>query len=195
MSSLVTSAAPVDNEDNNNNMENNLVSTSRRKNFTYKNKEPSKKLSKNMLESLYQQNDEESKNMGDFVPVQKPAQKPVQSSLHNVNPKDESIRTNWEPNDQPITSQNAYATLDSTVGTDYYRQYINNYNNRYQSSTPLGNQNSELLKKLDNILYLLEEQREQQTHLITEELILYIFLGIFVIYVLDSFVKAGKYVR
>ena len=195
MSSLVTSAAPVNNEDNNNNMENNLASTTRRKNFTYKNKESSKKLSKNMLESLYQQNDEESKNMGNFIPVEKSIQQPVQSSLQDVNPKNESIRTNWEPNDPPISSQNAYATLDSTVGADYYRQYVNNYNNRYQSSNPLGNQNSELLKKLDNILYLLEEQRELETHLITEELILYIFLGIFVIYVLDSFVRAGKYVR
>lgn len=192
MSSLVTSAAPVNNEDdNNNNMENSSVSTSRRKNLTYKNKESSKKLSKNMLEELYQQNDDDSKNLGNFNPVQKP----VQNSLHNVNPQNESIRANWEPNDPPITSQNVYATLDSTANSDYYRQYANNYNNSYQSSTPLGNQNTELLKKLDNILYLLEEQREQQTHLITEELILYIFLGIFVIYVLDSFVRAGKYVR
>ncbi len=30
---------------------------------------------------------------------------------------------------------------------------------------------------------------------ITEELILYIFLGVFIIYILDSFVRAGKYVR
>ena len=54
---------------------------------------------------------------------------------------------------------------------------------------------NELLKKLDNILFLLEEQRESEKHLITEELILYVFLGVFIIYVLDCFVKAGKYVR
>ena len=41
----------------------------------------------------------------------------------------------------------------------------------------------------------MEEQRESEKHLITEELILYVFLGIFIIYVLDSFVRVGKYTR
>ena len=63
MSSLVMCAAPVNNEENNN-MENNQPSTSRRKNLTYKNKEAAKKLSKNMLENLYQDTDDnESKNL------------------------------------------------------------------------------------------------------------------------------------
>ena len=190
MSSLVTSAAPVNNEETNN-MESNQNSTTRRKNLTYKNKDSAKKMSKNMLEELYQQPDDEPKNMGDF----NPSQVPVQRSLHNASPQTESIKPSWGPDDPPISSQNAYANLDSTAAADYYRQYNNNYNNRFQTSTPLVNHNSELLKKLDNILYLLEEQKEEQTHLITEELILYIFLGIFVIYVLDSFVRAGKYVR
>ena len=66
---------------------------------------------------------------------------------------------------------------------------VNNYNNNITVS------NEELLKKLDNILFLLEEQRETRTNYITEELILYIFLGIFVIYLVDSFVKVGKYIR
>ena len=53
-----------------------------------------------------------------------------------------------------------------------------------------------MLKKIDNILFLLEDQNEQNFNYITEELILYIFLGIFIIYVLDSFVKiGGKYTR
>ena len=44
MSSLVTSAAPVNNEETNN-IESNQISTTRRKNLTYKNKESAKKLS------------------------------------------------------------------------------------------------------------------------------------------------------
>ena len=55
--------------------------------------------------------------------------------------------------------------------------------------------NEELLKKIDNILFLLEEHRETRTNYVTEELILYVFLGIFVIYLVDSFVKVGKYIR
>jgi len=194
MSSLVTSAAPVNNEENNNITENSQLSTSRRKNQTYKNKESQKKLSKNMLEELYQDNDDKSENLGDFNPVQQsaqpPRQQPVQTSMQNT-----SSPTNWTQDDSPIDSQTAYNTLDSTIGADYYKQYNQNYNNIYHPSAQSNNPSMELLKKLDNILHLLEEQREEQTHLITEELILYIFLGVFVIYVLDSFVRAGKYVR
>jgi hypothetical protein len=55
--------------------------------------------------------------------------------------------------------------------------------------------NHDLLNKLNYIVYLLEEQYSEKTKYITEELILYLFLGIFIIFVLDSFAKASKYVR
>lgn len=42
------------------------------------------------------------------------------------------------------------------------------------------------------MINLLEEQKDEKTHTITEELILYCFLGIFVIFLIDSFVKIGK---
>jgi hypothetical protein len=45
------------------------------------------------------------------------------------------------------------------------------------------------------MLYLLQEQQEVRTSSVTEEVILYSFLGVFVIFVLDSFARAGKYVR
>lgn len=189
MSSLVTSAAPINYEENNNN-EKPIV---HKKNNTYKNKESIKKIDKNMLEQLYQPNnfdtlDDSLDNMGDFIPVQKPMQ----------NPNNKQKITHTPPlqyTDNLVTS-NTYDTLENTQEIDMYKQYIDNYNNYTTSmSENNNNPNSELLKKLDNILYLLEEDRQQQNHLITEELILYVFLGVFVIYVLDSFVRIGKYVR
>lgn len=54
---------------------------------------------------------------------------------------------------------------------------------------------SELLEKLNYMIYLLEEQRDEKTGQVTEELILYVFLGIFTLFVLDTFVKNGKYSR
>jgi len=42
---------------------------------------------------------------------------------------------------------------------------------------------------------MFEEQKEIRTNQKNEEVILYCFLGIFVIYVLDSFVYIGKYKR
>ena len=56
-------------------------------------------------------------------------------------------------------------------------------------------QNSDLLEKLNYMIYLLEEQRDEKTGQVTEELILYVFLGIFTLFVLDTFVKNGKYSR
>ena len=56
-------------------------------------------------------------------------------------------------------------------------------------------QDSALLEKLNYMIYLLEEQRDEKTGQITEELILYVFLGVFTLFVLDSFVKHGKYTR
>ena len=192
MSSLVTTAAPIDYEENNNKNE---KATTSKKNHTYKNKE-STKIDKNMLEQLYNSDkpdilnnsDQSLDNMGDFVPVQKQMQ----------NMKVEQQTTHTPPiqyNDNPI-DHNTYNSLQNTQGMDMYKQYMNNYNT-YMSPRPenSNNPNYELLKKLDNILYLLEEQKDEQNHLITEELILYVFLGVFVIYVLDSFVRVGKYVR
>jgi hypothetical protein len=54
---------------------------------------------------------------------------------------------------------------------------------------------SDLMEKLNYMIYLLEEQRDEKTGQITEELILYVFLGVFTLFVLDSFVKHGKYTR
>ena len=56
-------------------------------------------------------------------------------------------------------------------------------------------ENKALLSKLNYMIHLLEEQQNEKTNNLTEELILYIFLGIFVIFVVDSFTKVGKYTR
>jgi hypothetical protein len=56
-------------------------------------------------------------------------------------------------------------------------------------------ENKALMKKLNYMIHLLEEQQNEKTNNLTEELILYIFLGIFVIFVVDSFTKVGKYTR
>lgn len=53
----------------------------------------------------------------------------------------------------------------------------------------------ELLNKLNYMIHILEEQQDQKTGHVTEEVVLYSFLGIFIIFVIDSFARAGKYVR
>lgn len=53
----------------------------------------------------------------------------------------------------------------------------------------------ELLNKLNYMIHMLEEQQDQRTNSVVEELILYCFLGVFIIFVIDSFAKVGKYTR
>ena len=52
-----------------------------------------------------------------------------------------------------------------------------------------------LMKKLNYMITLLEQQQDEKTGHVTEEVILYSFLGIFIIFIVDSFARVGKYVR
>ena len=61
--------------------------------------------------------------------------------------------------------------------------------------TPHKPTNNEMLIKLNNILEMFEDQKEIKTGQKNEEIILYCFLGVFVIYIMDSFVSIGKYSR
>jgi hypothetical protein len=74
------------------------------------------------------------------------------------------------------------------------KPYYNNYNNNY---IPINNNNNQdiLLQKLNYMITLLEDQQDERTNNVTEEVVLYSFLGIFIIFIADSFVKTGKYVR
>jgi len=62
-----------------------------------------------------------------------------------------------------------------------------------QGNNVLGD--SKLLEKINYMIHLLEEQQNEKTSNITEEFILYTFLGVFIIFIVDSFARAGKYTR
>jgi hypothetical protein len=64
-----------------------------------------------------------------------------------------------------------------------------------QQSYGVQSENSVLLEKLNYMINLLEEQQDERTGNVTEEIVLYCFLGIFIIFIIDSFVRVGKYVR
>ena len=71
---------------------------------------------------------------------------------------------------------------------DIYKRIAPNYNTSSSS-------NVDIERKLNYMISLLEEQQDERTNHVTEEVVLYSFLGIFVIFVVDSFVRVGKYVR
>jgi hypothetical protein len=92
---------------------------------------------------------------------------------------------------------------DEPVNIDGF-QNLENSSSSFLQNVPYYNQMSlggsvpnrdELLTKLNYMIHILEEQQDQKTGHVTEEVVLYSFLGIFIIFVIDSFARAGKYVR
>ena len=53
----------------------------------------------------------------------------------------------------------------------------------------------QLMQKVNYMIHMLEQQEVEKTSNITEEFILYTFLGVFIIYIVDSFSRSGKYIR
>ena len=76
------------------------------------------------------------------------------------------------------------------IKTNQYMLMDDNNVEKYKTGT-----NDELLSKLDRMMEMFEEQKEIKTTQKNEEIVLYSFLGVFTIYILDTFVSIGKYTR
>ena len=87
-----------------------------------------------------------------------------------------------------------FNTIQQQPNQDYYNSYVP-YSTNVANNQSISGEKDMLIEKLNYMIHLLEEQQEEKTGHVTEELILYTFLGVFVIFVIDSFARAGKYVR
>ena len=94
----------------------------------------------------------------------------------------------------------------ATQPNDINLDSLSNYTKSYEAGGILGkpyyapkngatDSNGAIIQKLNHITNILEDIQLEKTSNITEELILYSFLGVFVIFVVDSFARAGKYYR
>tara|TARA_B100001093_G_scaffold474483_1_gene499197 strand:+ start:342 stop:947 length:606 start_codon:yes stop_codon:yes gene_type:complete len=149
----------------------------------------------NILSKLHSSNEEEEDNSNFQDNLLQQKSKNYENSMSNVNiinnemNKMNSIDSNNISNTiYNSQANNVYSNLDDSYKLNY------NFTNAINQETTLNN-NKELLGKLDYIVHLLEEQHNEKTNHITEELILYLFLGIFIIFVLDSFARSSKYTR
>lgn len=79
--------------------------------------------------------------------------------------------------------------------TDLYKIHGGHHTPVWQPHTMSSAPDDLLLKKLNYMIHLLEEQKDDKTGNATEEILLYSFLGVFMIFLVDSFTRAGKYVR
>lgn len=93
------------------------------------------------------------------------------SELNNYNPP------------PPITKDNQFMLMENQHLVESFHKQ------------PHSGSNNEMLSKLNKMIDMFEEQREIKTSKKNEEIVLYCFLGVFTIYILDSFVSIGKYSR
>ena len=222
--SLAMFAAPFDdNTELNTNNSDNLINQKRRTHSkTYK-KYPKENFDTNkvnsVLEKIHSNLDSDDDDKDTFNPPP-PAEsagvnktKPLSQNMSSTN--DLMFRTlgrapqpNYEGSDDlDLNDYSIYG--DNKSNEDYYKRVIPGYtqqknpvNKPYYSTanyTPPPVQEfatqDVLLQKLNYMITLLEDQQDEKTNNVTEEVVLYSFLGIFIIFIADTFVKAGKYVR
>jgi hypothetical protein len=68
----------------------------------------------------------------------------------------------------------------------------------YTSGMGIGkgdNMETKMMDRLGYIAHLLEQQQDEKTNNVLEEYVLYVLLGTFVIFIVDSFSRGGKYIR
>jgi hypothetical protein len=114
---------------------------------------------------------------------------------------------NYEGSDNlDLNNYNNYG--DNKSNEEYYKRVLPGYiaqknvvNKPYYNNVSFRDNISEtqnpdiLIQKLNYMITLLEDQQDEKTNNVTEEVVLYSFLGIFIIFIADTFVRVGKYVR
>jgi hypothetical protein len=103
---------------------------------------------------------------------------------------------NKAPTSTPMENSGSASTNKMYYKERAMGQGINGQGINGQGINGLGNgQNDALLNKINYMINLLEDQQDERTNNVTEEVVLYSFLGIFIIFVVDSFARVGKYTR
>jgi hypothetical protein len=92
----------------------------------------------------------------------------------------------------PKTQESFAPSDDQQQQQQYTRQYVPYY--ATQAYEPAAK--DQVMDKMNYMIHLLEEQKDEKSGGVVEELILYGFLGVFMIFMVDSFAKVGrKYTR
>ena len=94
---------------------------------------------------------------------------------------------------QLLLNRNEYLHIQSQYKKkQYIKKFKDDINDDEDEEDVKNDDEDEEDVKNDNEVEEIKEVKEPQ---ITEEFILYTFLGVFVIYVVDSFARAGRYIR
>ena len=92
----------------------------------------------------------------------------------------------------PNLSRYSYPTMRPSVNASQMEQI---FSDSGSSQIETDHTQQILLEKINYMIYLLEQQKREKNKHTTEEFVLYSFLGVFVIYLADSFARSGRYIR
>ena len=209
----------------NNNSDNNVINKKRRAHSRTQKMYPKENFDTNkvnsVLDKIHNNSDDDDDDRDNFNPppksesvgVQKTIPLPQQEQMMNMSSNNDLMfrtlgrtpQPNYENTDN--LDLNDYTNYgDNKSNEEYYKRVLPGYepqknivNKPYYSAVNYNIQEEPtqdvLLKKLNYMISLLEDQQDEKTNNVTEEVVLYSFLGIFIIFIADTFVRAGKYVR
>lgn len=161
-----------------------------------------------LLDKLTSSSDDDNNKMGDFKPLS-----PPKINLNSDYSDDTELKQYIPPVPKysgGAASANILGEMKNYGANDTHSQTLSNYNQSYnQKPTAIpspyyakmgisGSSSSgdtQLMEKINYMIHLLEDQQHEKTANITEEFLLYTFMGVFVIFIVDSFARAGKYTR
>jgi hypothetical protein len=146
--------------------------------------------------------------LGDFKPMSPPSlnvKRDMESSgeiKQYVPPPPSYLKATMDrANGQTVSGpQIGYGAKDYSNYQQSYGQpaaNVPNTNKPYYANMGIGqgSGSDKMMEKMNYMIHLLEESQSEKTNNITEEFILYTFLGVFIIFIVDSFSRGGKYVR
>ena len=143
--------------------------------------------------------DDDTASIGDYHSQNNLLPPPESAGTEKTKLKDNQGTEGFEPlyNEDSQLDLNDYGNYgNDNDNEEYYRRMMPGYKNVTPNINLSANSNNDtLLKKINYMIQLLEEQQDEKTNNVTEEVVLYSFLGVFMIFIVDSFSKVGKYVR
>lgn len=170
-----------------------------------------------LIGNMSQANAEDSgSGMSDFQPLSHPVMQTRgglpegRDAEDAIDPLENSLQKPPSRIEHTIGEFAASESNTSAQSNPYHVNYHGNYRkvydapkiatpNNYYEKMGLGIQpvmDNTLLEKINYMIHMLEQQQNEKTSNLTEEFILYIFLGVFMIFIVDSFTRGGgKYVR
>jgi hypothetical protein len=128
-----------------------------------------------------------------------------EGGLSDFKPLPNTILNSKKPDNAEYDRRNTSSTNFSSNNmnlanlSNYNKSYeppVNFKNKPYYKNFGIGDDvDNKLMEKINYMVHMMEDMQGEKTNNITEEFILYSLLGIFMIFMVDSFSKTTRYIR